>query len=541
MPAALRQRFEFGDRIGSGAHGTVWRAVDRALRRAVAVKLAPVTSPGAARQAMREATIVARLNHPAIVTLFEAVADEHAVYLISELVDGIDFAEALELGRLSDRDVAAVGVVICGALAHAHTHGVVHRDIKPANIVLADAPGHGPVAKLTDFGVAKVLAVGGASDVETLAPGASLVGTLAYMAPEQLSGAEVGPPADVYALALTLYEGFTGANPVRAAGPGETLARIARGVPSLSSDRPDLPGELRAAIDRALAADPLDRPASDELAAMLAAACRELSDELPDRPRPTFVAATGALFSRLATAVVATVATLATAMSVEVPGTAMPALAVGLLVGAAPIAGTAAAAALVAALLSLPATGRPGLGVLTLAVCAPALAGAIIRRAFGGRPAWLWRAATGAAIFWWLAVAELARPDRSGLAGVFAGTVGEPAAVASEPLTALDGLIALAPGSGMFVPIGLAIWGGALLTMPLFLRGRALVEDLAGAAFWCAAVVGGHYALLQTVAPRADVRALILPLVAALAAATFALTRRTAEPPAIAAEYGPGA
>src|SRR5207302_4638076 len=145
------------------------------------------------------------------------------------------------------------GIALVDALDHAHRRGVVHRDVKPQNVMVPARPESATgVAKLTDFGIA--LLVGD----EPLTRTGDVVGTLAYMAPEQAEGRRVGPGADVYALALVLYEVLAGAHPVRGAGPADTARRLGAVLPSLGRSRRDLPPELTAAIDRAL------RPASDD-------------------------------------------------------------------------------------------------------------------------------------------------------------------------------------------------------------------------------------------------------------------------------------
>src|SRR6185369_10877232 len=162
-----------------------------------------------------EARAAARLSHPAIVTLFEAGAEDGTTYLVSELVRGGTLAQLLLEGALSDRDVAEIGVALCAGLAHAHAQGVVHRDVKPSNVLVPDARAAGSAAaKLTDFGVARV--VGAAEGADVLTRTGDVVGTLAYMAPEKAEGREAGAPADLYAAALVLYEAFSGVNPVRA-------------------------------------------------------------------------------------------------------------------------------------------------------------------------------------------------------------------------------------------------------------------------------------------------------------------------------------
>jgi eukaryotic-like serine/threonine-protein kinase len=215
--ALVLGRYRLLERIGAGGFGVVWAALDERLQREVAVKVVPRERGAHGARAEREALAAARLNHPGIVALYELGSDDERVYLVSELVAGGTLGELARAGSLSDRDVARIGVALCDALAHAHARGVIHRDVKPQNVLVVDEPAAGAgFAKLTDFGVAH-LATG-----DALTGTGDVVGTLAYMAPEQAEGARVTPAADVYSLALTLYELWTGSNPVRAGTPAAT-------------------------------------------------------------------------------------------------------------------------------------------------------------------------------------------------------------------------------------------------------------------------------------------------------------------------------
>ena len=226
-------RFEITDRLGSGGFGVVYRAWDSRLERDVAVKVIEVAD-GAGGRVLREAQAAARLNHRGIVTLYELGEQDGRAFLVSELVEGATLQELTGEGRLCDREVAEIGADLCEALDHAHSRGVIHRDIKPHNVLVpaGDAP-----AKLMDFGIARVL------DTDGLTATGAVVGTLAYMAPEQAEGGLAGPAADVYGLALTLYECWSGENPHRRATPTATARSIGTPVASLGRARPDLPPE----------------------------------------------------------------------------------------------------------------------------------------------------------------------------------------------------------------------------------------------------------------------------------------------------------
>jgi eukaryotic-like serine/threonine-protein kinase len=268
-------RYRLGERLGAGGFGVVWQAHDERLERDVAVKTIPF-SGGADDDAriQREAVAAARLNHPGIVALYELGHDEHAAYLVSELVDGATLADLSREGAVSDRDVARIGAALCDALEHAHARGVVHRDVKPGNVMVLAEPAAGAgFAKLTDFGIAR-LASG-----DSLTATGDIVGTLAYMAPEQAEGRAVGPECDIYSLALTLYEAWAGTNPVRGESPAATARQVGAPLPPLRRQRRDLPAALCEVVDAALDPDPGYRPPLSELREVFADTEDELSDD----------------------------------------------------------------------------------------------------------------------------------------------------------------------------------------------------------------------------------------------------------------------
>ena len=270
---AILDRYRLQRRLGTGAFGTVWLASDERLERDVAVKIL-------ARQRVmggrfeREARAAARLSHPAIVTLYEAAVDDDGAYLVSELVRGETLDALLARGCLSDRDIVSIAIALCDALQHAHGQGVVHRDVKPSNVLVPEAPASADqVAKLTDFGVARV--VGG--DALTLT--GDVLGTLAYMAPEQAEGLEAGEPADLYSLALVVYEALSGVNPVAHARAGRHSRRLGLYLPPLRRQRRDLPRELAASIDLALRPRPRERGTVGDLRRALVRARDDVGDE----------------------------------------------------------------------------------------------------------------------------------------------------------------------------------------------------------------------------------------------------------------------
>ena len=271
-PSLILGRYGLQRRLGTGAFGTVWQARDQRLDREVAIKIVPRERIVGGRFE-REARAAARLTHPGIVTLYEAAVDDHGAYLVSELVRGHTMAQLLDWGRLSDQDVVAIGIALCDALRHAHAEGIVHRDVKPSNVLIPERPASpAQLAKLTDFGVARVL--GGDSLTRT----GDIVGTAAYMAPEQAEGRPAGPTADLYALALVLYEGLTGINPVRTGTAAYRARRLGAHLPPLRRQRRDLPRELGQAIDLALRPKPRERGSVEELREALMRSLGRLAD-----------------------------------------------------------------------------------------------------------------------------------------------------------------------------------------------------------------------------------------------------------------------
>lgn len=506
------------ERLGSGGFGEVWRARDELLQRDVAVKRIP--GGGIDPRAAREAQAAARLSHPAIVALYEAASEDGAFYLTSELVDGATLAQLCSEDLLDDEEILEIGVVLCDALDHAHERGVIHRDVKPQNILVPDDPGGGSVAKLTDFGGARL------DGEDALTRTGDVLGTLAYMAPEQCEGDLAGPEADLYALALVLYEALSGENPVRAATPAATVRRIGEPLPSLRRHRPDLPRRLTAAIDAALRPDPEDRGELDDLAAALGGGVspasrgdRRARAPHPPRndPRPQVDpgAHGGGLRRADPTAVLEDhppPRSMPDAVHPEEPPPsrrrasghlAPPKLLWVLLV----------AVAVVWAL----AAGRPGLGLLLLAAllpllvamprragltwlsCAlsPALGLAGLAAAFpalAGRPRRArQRLALGALGFWWLCLAALAlAKDLSPAPPPGLAPGGDPAG----PLSAWQGSLggaehALGSLLTLATLAGLVLWALGALVLPWIVRGRRIALDLAFAGAWSAAMLIG--------------------------------------------------
>ncbi len=266
-------RFLIERRIGSGGFGVVYEAWDGRLERPVAVKAIEQRGE-AGRRVLREAQAAARLNHPGIVTLYELGEEDGNALLVTELVEGSTLARLAGDGELSDREIGEIGADLCEALDHAHSRGVVHRDIKPQNVQVTDTE---PRAKLMDFGIARL-----AGEAPMTMTG-DVVGTLAYMSPEQAEGRPAGPEADVYSLALTLYECWSGENPHRRGNPAATARAIGARQRALRRLRPDLPRELSDEIDACLARRPNQRPSLEELGTAIEDSLDYLAEHTPEQ------------------------------------------------------------------------------------------------------------------------------------------------------------------------------------------------------------------------------------------------------------------
>jgi len=270
-------RFLIERRIGSGGFGTVYEAWDGRLERSVAVKAIESTSGPGSERVLREAQAAARLNHPGIVTLYEMGEEDGNALLVTELVEGATLAQANREGTLSDREIGEISADLCEALDHAHERAVVHRDIKPQNVLVTE-DGE-PRAKLMDFGVARL------TDAAALTAPGDVVGTLAYMAPEQADGRAAGPEADVYSLALMLYESWSGEHPTRRATPAATARAIGARLRPLRRLRPDLPRELCDTVDACLQARPDRRPSLEELGDAIESSLGQLAEHPPRSER----------------------------------------------------------------------------------------------------------------------------------------------------------------------------------------------------------------------------------------------------------------
>ncbi|UCF61365.1 MAG: serine/threonine protein kinase, partial [Anaerolineaceae bacterium] len=241
------------ERIGEGGFGVVYRAEQPAVEREVAIKviLPEFTDhPEFVRRFEAEARMVAKLEHPHIVPLYDYWRDEEGAFLVMRWLRGGSLRDALESGPL---DVEAVGQLlehITDALSLAHEHGVIHRDLKPENILLDDARN----AYLTDFGIAKDVAG------EGLTQTGKIVGSADYLAPEQAKGQSVTPKTDIYALGVLLYEMLIGEHPFPGLTAIQTLQKhLNESLPSTQISRPELPSDIDDIIQTATAKDPDSR------------------------------------------------------------------------------------------------------------------------------------------------------------------------------------------------------------------------------------------------------------------------------------------
>ncbi len=286
--ADLFPELRLAGRLGQGGFGTVFRAEHRRMRRPVALKFLDVLlarSRDAVELFEREMVMVASLDHPGIVRAYDAGEREGRWFILMELVDGLDGGVLVRKhGRLPVAE--ACEIVRQAALALAHAHGLVHRDVKPGNLmVVRTEPGQPPgtpgQVKVLDFGLAGLAvapALGAPGPGESSAPGRMVIGTLEYVAPEQIERPEATDArADLYSLGATLWRLLTGKLPRQ--GGDQSLFRQMRRIVSepiapLATERPDLPVELCQLCDRLLALSPNDRPGSaTELAQALEPWC----------------------------------------------------------------------------------------------------------------------------------------------------------------------------------------------------------------------------------------------------------------------------
>ncbi|TMR29790.1 serine/threonine-protein kinase, partial [Actinomadura geliboluensis] len=249
----LAGRYRRLGRIGQGGMGSVWRARDLELDREVAVKELLVPDQVTDQERLdwyarmdREARAAARLRHPGIVTVYDRVTgDDGRPWIVMELIEGRSLGDVLaEQGALPPREVAVIGLAMLDALSAAHAQGVVHRDVKPANVLL-----EGDRVLLTDFGIAAL------EGDATITRSGMVLGTPAYMSPEQVEGKPVTPASDLWSLAATLYAAVEGRRPFDGPSHGAVFVAIATRQPPT----PRCGGPLAQALNGLLRKNPDER------------------------------------------------------------------------------------------------------------------------------------------------------------------------------------------------------------------------------------------------------------------------------------------
>ncbi len=533
-------RYRLLERLGHGGFGVVWRAHDELLHREVALKRIVIGRPPIdGERATREALATARLAHPAIVALHEACPDDGAFYLISELVEGHTLAQLIAEQALEDEEILEIGLALASALEHAHERGVIHRDIKPQNVLVPEPPESGSRPPQTLLAAAKLADFGGASLVgeEALTRTGDVLGTLAYMSPEQSDGREAGASSDLYSMALVLYEALSGVNPVRGATPAATARRIGRPLAPLASARRDLPRALTAAIDRALAPAAADRGTLEELRD----AFEQALDEVPTHPlaRPVRRASTVHPFqphgpSPSPAAAARSWRTLPRALWLAC---AVVVIGWQAFVGHAGLALLAFAALAPLIVLSGPRTASragagwlvcalaPALGYVGLAGAFPALAGQAAR--------WRERAALGALGFWWLRLAgPLAGAGRSSGTNLWlAQPASGPARSAWEGSLSLAATHVIAPLLSAGVLLGALLWACGAVALPWLVRGRSAARDAVLATVWTAGIAVATPPLDAGLGPHTSYPHPREYILGALAAALVAVAARALRGP----------
>ncbi|MGW5484507.1 protein kinase domain-containing protein [Streptosporangium sandarakinum] len=249
-------RYELRSRLARGGMGTVWLAWDRTLQRSVALKevvLAPYGEDMTVRRkrALREARAAARIRHPAVVHVYDAIMDDESPWIVMSYIEGTSLERRIERQTLSEREIARVGRDVLAGLTAVHDAQVLHRDVKPANIIV-DSEDR---VFLVDFGIARISGERGLTSANTL------IGTVEFMAPERIEGQPVGPASDLWSLGVTLFCALEGYSPFLRDGPIETVRAVTSGRPP-SFRRP---GPLADAITGLLVADPAGRTGAAEL------------------------------------------------------------------------------------------------------------------------------------------------------------------------------------------------------------------------------------------------------------------------------------
>ncbi|MFN2537075.1 MAG: serine/threonine-protein kinase [Mycobacteriales bacterium] len=265
VPAAavIGGRYRLDVLVGRGGTAEVWAATDTQLDRTVALKLVTVAHDESSARAADEARTLAQLSHPNLVQVFDAGTDGGGrPWVVMEYVDGETLGEAMRRGPLPLAQVTEIGIAVADALAHVHAAGLLHRDVKPGNVLLGRVPGGGRDEirpKLTDFGIARLV------DAARVTTTGLMVGTAAYLAPEQVAGEPVGPAVDVYALGLLLLEVLTGKREYGGPPVEAAMARLHR-APDIPTT---LPSGWAGLLNAMTAREPQNRPSAGDVASAL--------------------------------------------------------------------------------------------------------------------------------------------------------------------------------------------------------------------------------------------------------------------------------
>ncbi|MFI6806674.1 serine/threonine-protein kinase [Streptomyces luteogriseus] len=268
-------RYRLLAKLGHGGMGTVWRAKDETVDREVAVKEPRVPEhlpererSNAFERMRREARAAARLDHPAVVDVYDVAVVEDQPWIVMELVRGRSLGDALQEGTLSAREAARIGLEVLGALEAAHAAGILHRDVKPDNVLL----GRYDRVVLTDFGIAQIEGETNLTDT------GGFVGSPEYIAPERVLGQRPGPASDLWSLGVVLYAATEGVSPFRRSNTPATLQSVLNATPAPPASAQ---GPLAEAINGLLHKDPARRPNAAQVRALLGAAAN------PPAARPT--------------------------------------------------------------------------------------------------------------------------------------------------------------------------------------------------------------------------------------------------------------
>ena len=258
-PGAAIAHYRIVSLLGQGGMGAVYLADDTRLGRRVALKLLPpemAADPERMQRFVQEARLASALTHPNVATIYEIGRHQNLWFLAMEYIEGRPLAERIRQGPLKTPEIVAIGLEIADALDDAHSKGIVHRDIKPANLMLTPR-GH---VKILDFGLAKQAASSASQETQLMTSIGVVMGTIAYMSPEQALGREVDGRTDIFSLGVVLYEMATGRVPFSGANAQETMAHLLQSMPEATARfNYDVPQELDRVIRKCLEKDPARR------------------------------------------------------------------------------------------------------------------------------------------------------------------------------------------------------------------------------------------------------------------------------------------